>query len=415
MRQSLQLFKPAFPGQILLTIGFAYFIGFYLLVDKNALTSSIYTYYFNSYYTPVSSGKIPWISFNFEYPPFAAYALLFPGLFAGLSVLSLGILRGLFSYISSLILIITFARSPNQSPATVQIGSVTIGLLSIITPGFFFGLFDWYLLAINVIIAILISENRLSKIWKWIAFGTSIKLMPILAIPFLFKQINENKSHALKALTATAFVHLPFIIFGFQGMRYFIAYHRLRSIDTFSSYACILNTIEHFRDIGISRVWAFGTIEVQSQFAFTMAKISLPLFAVFLCGLIYFHKSVGGGPKAGFAIYSSAVVLYTVISKVSQQNYVVWIIASIVSVWFVGYSNKDFVKKTFFIAVLLMAIAFFQDRFFDDLTYKVVPWRMILACSIRHILSLVLVYLFLREIKTQQLSLTETKKVVLTQ
>lgn len=384
---------------LLLLIAFLEFVFIYILNDKAALASSIYTYYFDSYYIPLSSGKIPWISFKFEYPPLAAYALLFPGLLPGLTALSLTILRAGFCFISSGFLIFSIQNNDRIQDHTKRYSCGMLVVLALIVPGFYFGLFDWYLVIANIMIALCLSNQKSkNKLWTWVALGSTIKLMPLLSIPFLYEKIDKSyKSSFAKTLAVTTFINLPFFLFGFLGFKNFISYHRMRSIDTFSIYACVLNTLQNLGLTKISREWNFGALEVQGSFSQTLSKISLPLFGLVFIFLVLFHFKSKKSMQVGFAIYSSSIILYTVLSKVSQSNYVLWVIASLVAVWIAGYDRTKFIKLTSILGVVLVLIAFFQDRFFSDFLSDHVPWRMIFVSSVRHVIGAVLACLILKE------------------
>lgn len=391
-------FSLAWLGYVLLVLGFLEF-ALFLLLDKDALVSSIYTYYQSDFYTPLSHGKLPWVDFRFEYPPLAAYALMFPAFAPGLSVLWVSVLRGISTLVLSL-LSLRFLGQSDRIPSKIRsLTGFSVGLMAAVVPGFYFGLFDWTLVLGNLLMALFLfgfseDSKALKRFWPMVFVGASVKLMPLLAAPFLIqvKQLRE-KSNVWLSLGMTALIHLPFVAFGYHNFRVFLAYHRLRSIDCFSSYACVLNALEQLGKVTIVRKWAYGAIEVQGSTSAFFAKLSFPLFVVFLALLILVTRNLikkGHGAKSAFGMYLVAFLAYPAISKVSQHNYCVWTVASIVCFWLIGFQRKDFVHKTFASLLIILLIGWFQDRYYVAFTYSLVPWNMIIVSSVRQILTLML-------------------------
>ena len=81
----------------ILCVAYAELLTVYLLWDPRMLKSSTYTYYQTFYYDHLSRGQLPWIGFRFEYPPLAAFAILVPAFFSGLSIIAVTVLRSLVS------------------------------------------------------------------------------------------------------------------------------------------------------------------------------------------------------------------------------------------------------------------------------------------------------------------------------
>ncbi|MEI7987171.1 MAG: hypothetical protein WCI55_16230 [Armatimonadota bacterium] len=400
-------FNLSWLGIALLVIGFAEFVFLYLINDKEALTSSIYTYYQKDYYLHLSKGELPWINFRFEYPPLAAYVLLFPAFFSGLSVLWVSILRGASTLIIS-ILTLRFLRKCDRIPRQIQdLTGASIGLMSCIVPGFYFGLFDWTLVICNVILALLLFgvsdlNKGAKKVWPLVFGGAAIKLMPLMAAPFMI-QVKElrQKSNFWLSMGITGLIHVPFLAFGFYNFKVFVAYHRMRGIDCFSTYACLLNTLERLGKVSIVRKWNYGALEVSGSLSTLFSKASLPLFAVVLIGLLIVSNRLqkeGHGAKAAFGLYLVAFLAYPAISKVSQNNYCVWTVACLVCLWLIGYNRPDFVKKTSLAIFVVLVIGFIQDRFFVDFTLPLVPWYMIVVSTVRQILTIALSIYCYREI-----------------
>jgi hypothetical protein len=240
------------------------------------------------------------------------------------------------------------------------------------------------------------------RFWPLLFFGASIKLMPLMAAPFLIqvKGLRE-KSNFWKSFGITALVHLPFVLFGFQGFKAFVSYHRMRGIDCFSSYACLLNVLERFGKVSILRKWNFGALELEGSISALFAKASMPIFLVILFALLALTFKLlkrGHGAKTAFGMYLVAFLAYPAISKVSQSNYCLWAATCLMCFWLIGFHRKEFVRWTFCGLIALILIGFYQDRFFDGFMQPQVPWSMILVSSFRQILTLALGALCLREI-----------------
>ena len=250
--EQLDAKKPslAWLGYVLVLAGFAQII-YFLLTDKVALTSSIYSGYQKDFYSHVSRGELPWINFRLEYPPLAAYVLLFPAFAPGLSVLWVSILRASATLILTMVTIRFLGRCDKIPESIRQLTNISIGLMACIVPGYYFGLFDWSLVLCNVFMALLlygISDQKKGEqfVWPLVFAGTAAKLMPLMAVPFLLqvKRLREKSNFWITA-GITALIHIPFVLFGFHNFRMFVSFHRNRSIDCFSTYACLLNSLEH--------------------------------------------------------------------------------------------------------------------------------------------------------------------------
>ena len=400
-------FNLSWLGIALIVIGFAEFVFVYLLQDKAALTSSIYTYYQSEYYVHLSKFEIPWINFRFEYPPLAAYVLLFPAFFSGLNVLWVSILRGFSTLIFTLLTIRYLNRCEMIPKAIGTLISLSIGFMAVLVPGFYFGLFDWSLVLCNILMAlVLFGQAKKSGIekafWPLVFLGSSVKLMPLMAAPFLLqiKSLRE-RSNFLSALVVTVLIHVPFLFLGFQNFRLFVSYHRMRSIDCLSTYACLLNALERLGGVTIERKWNYGALELTGGPSSFFAKASLPAFVLILGGLTLLTRNLiksGLGAKAAFGMYLVAFLAYPAISKVSQGNYCVWSAATLMCFWLIGYQRQVFVRKTFVGLFLLLAIGWYQDQRFGDFMLPMVPWSMIIVSSVRQILTLVIAGYCLKEI-----------------
>lgn len=390
-------------GFALLVIGFLVYV-FGDLRAPEAMTSSIYSYYQTNYYEKVSAGKIPWIHFPFEYPPLAAYALLFPAFVKGLSVFAVSVLRGLTCLLATTVSLWLVSRAPTIPTGIRKWICVGIGAMAWVVPGFYFGLFDWVLCVVNLLMAIWLLGRENGKesargFWPIVFAGTAIKLMPILVTPFLYL-ITSGRERAIlwKTAAVTFVIHLPFLIFGLSGLRNFVGYHRHRSIDNFSIYACGLETLERLGITSAKRIWNFGALEVQGKLAELMAKASLPLYLVALAGLVVLAHRLKDR-RSAFALYSVAILLYPSISKVCQGNYVIWSVTSIVCLWICGFTNRKFMNISAGVIAAFLAVAWYQDSFFEANTLPLVPWVTILINSARHILTIGFAIYAIREIK----------------
>ena len=288
--------------------------------------------------------------------------------------------------------------------------ALSIGFMAVLVPGFYFGLFDWSLVLCNIFMAlVLFGQGKQSvsekAFWPLVFFGSAIKLMPLMAAPFLLqiKSLRE-KSNFLSTLVITALIHVPFLLLGFQNFRLFVSYHRMRSIDCLSIYACLLNALERLGKVTIERKWNYGALELTGSLSSLFAKASLPAFVLILGVLTLVTRNLikkGFGAKAAFGMYLVAFLAYPAISKVSQGNYCVWSAVTLMCFWLIGYQRQDFVRKTFVGLFLLLAIGWYQDQFFEDFMLPMVPWSMIIVSSVRQVLTLVLAGFCMKEILTE--------------
>ena len=396
-----QRIKPLVVGSIMLGIGFLHFI-YHLINYPKLQTDSIYSYYQHSYYMPLTSGKLPWIGFGIEYPPLSAYAILFPAFIPGLTLIAVSILRALACLVLSFLTLRLIERTPSIPRQVALYINIGVGLMACIIPALYYGVFDWTICLLNLYLGVLLfgGQDRskpLPTLWPTVLFGTAIKIMPLLAAPFLLPLANkESKSQFGKWAAIFTLIHIPFVVFGLHGFKVFVNYHRFRPVDCFSIYAFGLDVLQRFGLINVTRDWSHATIEVQGPIGMQLAKLSLPLFAVaFIALWVWSNKK--RSLSVSFGSYSVSILLYVVISKVSQQNYVVWILTSIFAIWLAGYRRPDFLKTTAILGILFVAIGWFQDTYFVANLQNLVPWSTIFANGLRHGLLIYLVVISLRE------------------
>lgn len=374
-----------------------------LLADPAALKGSIYTYYQTRYYVHLSSGLLPWIHFNVEYPPLTAFCLLFPAYASGLSVLAVSLLRASVSTLLTSLVLIKAIRS-DHIDCKAKIGVVGLtSLLACVSPGFYHGLFDWTMYLAHLLMALsLVSTNGqglTSRATWWLTWlGASIKLLPLLAAPFLaIKLPKDQRKSALLPLAIVGLIHVPFLVWGFEGFRYFVSFHRMRGIDCFSIYSTALLAQERLGLTSVETIDNFGALEVVGPMSTVLAKISLPLFLIVLGGLWIFARRLPTVNQR-LALYFVAILLYPAISKVSQSNYVIWSVSAIAGIWLLGFHSKRFFATTAFSAVALILIGWFQNARFEDYLQPQTSWQMLCVSSLRFVILFAVSFLATREI-----------------
>lgn len=383
-------------ASLLAIVGYIEFIIVYLLMDEKALTSSIYTYYQSAYYLPITSGKVPWVNFFVEYPPLSTYFILFPALFKGLSVFWVSAIRGGFALVATLFVFSKIGASTELSANVKRVSTLLVAGLGLATPGLYFGLWDWYLALTILLAAVALREGRRNQMWNWLAFGSFLKLMPLLSLPFMVRRSEVGvKSHVTKLALLALALNLPFVILSIHSAKAFVNYHRLRSIDCFSSYATVLEILERFHLVNIERKWAYGALEVSGGPSAILAKISLPLFLVFVVGILLYFRNAKLNDLGRFGLFLASLIAYTVLSKVSQNNYVVWSIGAISAGLIVDVFRSSEIQRIASLAIVLMIAGYIQDRCFDDFTGNLVHWRMIFANTTRLLVNSLVVWMML--------------------
>jgi hypothetical protein len=387
-----------------------------LLADPEALKSSIYTYYQVSYYDHLSAGKLPWIQFKVEYPPLTVFCLLFPAYLPGMSVLVVSLLRATVSTILTCVVLAKLVQAKHIDDK-VKVGNIALtSLLACVTPGYYHGLFDWTMYLAHFLMALsLVSVNGQTltsrATWWLVWLGASIKLLPLLAAPFLAIGLKKDqRKFALLPLGLITLVHIPFLIWGFEGFRYFVVYHRMRGIDNFSIYSTALLTLERLGSTAVDTRFIFGALEVQGSISSTLAKVSLPLFLLILGGLwLYARRLPTINQRLG--LYFVAILLYPAISKVSQNNYVIWSVSAICALWLLGFHSKRFFTLSAVASVFLILIGWFQNARFEDYLQPQTSWAMLFMSWLRFALLFGVSYLAIREInKSHQSDLPATAK-----
>lgn len=383
--------------------GFLIFLFVSLLGDPQALKSSIYTYYQSTYYVHLSAGKLPWIQFNVEYPPLAVYGLLFPAYAQGLSVLTVSLLRACASTVLT-ILVLTYLLRVNTIESRIKVAIVALtSLLACLTPLFYHGVFDWTIYLTHLMLPLtfvsLAGERVTTRATWWLVWlGASIKLLPLFAAPFLAVGMRRAQcKFMLVPLVIVSLVHLPFVVWGWEGMRFFVAYHRLRGIDCFSIYSTALLTFERLGGPSLETRYQYGALEVFGPLSAVLAKLSLPLFLVVLAGLWLCARRL---PTINhrLGMYFVAILLYPAISKVSQHNYVVWSVSALCALWLLGFNSKRFFAWSVGIGVALILIGWFQIARFDDYLLPQTSWALIGVSWLRFASLFAVSVLAIREI-----------------
>jgi hypothetical protein len=175
-----------------------------------------------------------------------------------------------------------------------------------------------------------------------IIFATLIKLYPLFLLPFfgLYELKNCNwKAIRLHSIASIIF-SLPFMVWmliGFRGLLFFLGYHSDRGLEIESSWATLvlfinqisgnLNLLDH------SVVYEFASIGIRSEFADTLAAISLRLYAaVLILSALFFLLKLTKENAIELLMHAGAVVMigFPVFNKVFSAQYVVWLIPFIV-------------------------------------------------------------------------------------
>ena len=389
----------------ILCLAYVEFLTVYLLLDPRMLKSSTYTYYQTYYYDHMSRGQLPWIGFRFEYPPLAAFAILVPAFFSGLNILTVTVLRSLVSLVCTGWMMHGIMKNARlgldvRISATLMLASMTL-----IVPNLYFGLFDWHICLINLLLAISLfaPTERLTTRWVWplIFLGGSVKLVHFFAIPFLYRKGDLAKAPFRLSVAALGLFHLPFVLFGFHEFKVFVAYHRLRSIDCFSIYGTALEALSNLGLVKIVKGFEYGSYDLTGPLPMILAKISLPAFLVIVAVLVWKYGSKATLQQS-FGAFSAAVTLYPVISKVSGTNYCVWAVAAVIGTWLAGYSRMRYIKQTSVLLTGALICEMIHDRLFDDFMMPQVPWRSIIVSVIRLTTYVAIAWLILAE--TRQLA-----------
>lgn len=296
------------------------------------------------------NGGIPYRDFTSEYPPLAllvfyipalirssnpAYALLFASEMMLLDLIIVYLIADIASYI--------------QIPVTRTLAIYTLLLLAV--GPIIVVRFDLLpaALIIAAIWAFIKGKNVLA--WIFVALGVAAKLYPLIIAPAIGFYLLRNRQfrtlvNGIFAFSMTLlFGNLPFFLINPGGFMNIITYHSQRGIQCESTYASLLLIQQILGGPTVKSIFNFGSWNITSPLADSLARIALPLTAVLLLAMYGIYvwilwKRTGkmmylppgiepGAAKLIIGYVTLAIAIFMAGNKVFSPQFLIWLIPTV--------------------------------------------------------------------------------------
>jgi uncharacterized membrane protein len=289
-------------------------------------------------------GQIPYHDFASEYPPLALLSFLIPGL-AFQSTLPYSWAFAAELMIFDLLAMLMIADLASFLKTSVK-NTLTIYTLVIIATGPILVCRYDLLPAVLVLAAVwafIKGKNKLA--WAAAALGFAAKLYPAIIVPFfiIYQLKNRQYGRLIKGVAVCVAVllvlHLPWVIIDAPGFWHSLTYHLERGLHSESTYGTALLAGQVLGMTRVEGVFNFGSWNLSSPLADSLAKISFFISAGFLL-IVYglfarrLQKDPGGNPMTKLSEPSGArliqftalaVIVFLLTNKVFSAQYLAWL------------------------------------------------------------------------------------------
>jgi uncharacterized membrane protein len=287
------------------------------------------------YASKVMHGSLPYRDFSFEYPPFSLLFFILPRLLAS-TWLPFSVFYQIEVVIVDLLglfLVNLIARRLGKAPWTLM----TVYTLCILAIGPITGQqFDIFPAVMTLAAIYFFWLGRHQTSWVLLALGTLTKIYPLAIAPILLLIYLKNRQYKQLASGLGIFaviclvVVIPFLYYGSESIFNLVNYHAQRGIQLESTYSAILLALRQMGLIQVNWVFNFGSINLDSPLANTVAKMSTFISALALIITYWFIWSRIKPGKSQFtrlAAYSLLVIdVVLVTSKVLSPQYLIWLV-----------------------------------------------------------------------------------------
>lgn len=293
----------------------------------------------------ILDGNIPYRDFLIEYPPLAVLSFLLPALtFSSLAVY--GFLFALEIFLLDLVVLYILYKLASRLNLKVWyvLGAYSLCLIAVGT--LVTGRFDMLPTALVMVALYTFIKGKNKTAWAFLALGLTTKLFPVIIAPLFALYLLRQKQYRPLVQGIAVFVvvvlalNLPWYILYENGYWYSLEYHMLRGLHSESSYGSILLLGQ---TLGLTQVDAdltYGSWNIISPMASTLAKSSFYITAVFLLSAYGLYarrlwqkpKNEGGGTVLNnevikqlllFSLLVVLIMLFT--SKVFSPQFLIWV------------------------------------------------------------------------------------------
>ncbi len=293
----------------------------------------------------ILNGRLPYSDFTTEYPPLALLSFLLPGLISTAQP-AYGFLFALEMLLLDLVVLFIIWKLASRFKMQVwyTLGIYTLCLLAVGVIAT--GRFDLLPAALVLVALYAFISGRNKTAWVFLALGITAKLYPLIIAPFFALYLLRHRQYRQLVQGVAVFgivvlaLNLPWIVINANGYWEFLSYHLERGLHSESSYGSVLLLGQ---TMGLTQVDAdltYGSWNIISPMANTLAKSSFYITAVFLLSAYGLYarrlwqkpKDEGGGVVLNneairqlllFSLLAVLIMLFT--SKVFSPQFLIWI------------------------------------------------------------------------------------------
>jgi uncharacterized membrane protein len=289
-------------------------------------------------------GKIPYHDFASEYPPLALLSFLLPGLITT-SIVAYSWLFATELMIFDLLALFIIADLASTLKISLK-NTLSVYTLLILAVGpILVARYDILpgMLVLAAVWAFIKGKNKLA--WAATALGFAAKLYPIIIVPIFFVYQVKNRQYGRLIKGGAAFLitllilFLPWIIIDGSGFWHSFTYHFERGLHSESTYGTVLLAGQALGLTKVEGALTFGSWNLSSPLADSLAKISFPLTAAMLLivyGLFTWRlrkdtddnstSKITGPSAANLLQYMAlAVTVFMLTNKVFSAQYMAWL------------------------------------------------------------------------------------------
>lgn len=290
-------------------------------------------------------GQVPYRDFLSEYPPLALLSFLIPALLFP-SPTAYGFAFAAQMLLLDLVVLFILASLASRLKMRLWhvLGIYTLFLLAVgllVT-----GRYD--LLPAMLVLAALYAfiSGRNKSAWALLALGTMAKVYPIIIAPIFVLYLLRQRRYGqligggVTFLGVILVLTLPWVVLSADGFWQFLSYHAERGLHSESSYGSLLLTGQALGLTQLKAQLTFGSWNLVSPVADSLAKVSVYISAGLLLGIYALYARLiwrRPGPVAGTAApdavaaasllrYSLLAVLIILLSsKLFSAQFLIWL------------------------------------------------------------------------------------------
>ncbi len=334
---------------------------------------------YHDFYVQLQAGKLPWVHFNFEYPPLSTPFIYGPSLFfGGLNPFQLFVIKSAWLFIcliGSLWCVTEIERLRKLPPV---VSALAVAFISV-APAAILSTFDTWLLVI-VSVALYFRVKQKEGISSNILLvGAFVKLMPAFFWLTEFVQgASALRTKKLWAFGVLTVAHIGYALLNTQGAIWAIKYQFVRPCDAFGTWTLIGLALSrgnhslHAFTAGHGTLESTGTLmEVLSKVASVFTLVACIATFVYLARLV--RASQASKEFSGFQIGACMVCVYIFMNKIGQPNYDLWVLTSVAVLLLCTRVKANTMAVFFGLTVLLHFFTGLQVHYYANLESQVVP------------------------------------------